>query len=80
MGRALTGVAQLAGHHPAKQKVAGSIPSQGMNLGCGFSPWWGRQREAHMGVSFSPSLSPSLPFLLKNRIDIFFLKDSMDLT
>ena len=32
---ALTGVAQLVGHRPAKQKVAGSIPSQGTCLGFG---------------------------------------------
>ena len=36
---ALTGVAHLDGDHPAKQKFAGSIPSQGTRLGCGFSPW-----------------------------------------
>ena len=29
---ALTSVAQLVGHHPTKQKVPGSIPSQGTHL------------------------------------------------
>ena len=33
---ALAGVAQLVGHCPAKQKVAGLIPSQGTCLGCRF--------------------------------------------
>ena len=36
---ALTGVAQLVGHHPAKQKVAGLSPSQGIRLGCEFGSW-----------------------------------------
>ena len=35
---ALTGVAQLVGYHPAKQRVTGSIPGQIHNLCCGFSP------------------------------------------
>ena len=30
---ALANVAQLVGHHPIKQKVAGSIPGQGKSLG-----------------------------------------------
>ena len=30
---ALTGVAPWVGHHPANQKVTGSIPSQGTCLG-----------------------------------------------
>ena len=38
---ALTGVAQLVGHHPAKYMFAGSIPSQGMGLGCGSGPQLG---------------------------------------
>ena len=33
---ALTSVAQLVGHHAAKQKVTSSIPSQGTCLDCGF--------------------------------------------
>ena len=35
---ALTGVAQLGGHRPSKQKVTDLILSQGTCLGCGFSP------------------------------------------
>ena len=31
---ALTGVAQLVGHHSSKQRVAGSIPRQGTCRGC----------------------------------------------
>ena len=34
---ALTGVAQLVGHHPAKQNVASLMAG----LGCGFGPRWG---------------------------------------
>ena len=34
---ALTSVAQLVGYPPAKQKVIGSLPGQGMSLDCGFS-------------------------------------------
>ena len=36
--RALAGVAQWIEHSPANQRVAGSIPSQGMCLGCGPGP------------------------------------------
>ena len=39
--RALTGVAQLVGCHPVKWKVPGSIPGQGICLGCWFGPWLG---------------------------------------
>ena len=36
---ALMGVAQLLGHHPAKQKIVGSIPGQGNAwVVGGFSP------------------------------------------
>ena len=42
----LTGVAQLAGCHPKKQNVAGSIPGQGIGLGCRFSPQLGCIGEA----------------------------------
>ena len=42
----LTGVAQLVGCCSAKQKVAGSIPSQGTCLGCGFRPSSGHIQEA----------------------------------
>ena len=35
---ALTGMAQLVEHCPAKQRVAGLIPSQGTCLTCGPGP------------------------------------------
>ena len=35
---ALAGVGQLAGHRSAKQKIGGSIHSQGACLGCRFGP------------------------------------------
>ena len=35
---ALGGVSQWIEHEPVKQRVAGSIPSQGPGLGCGQSP------------------------------------------
>ena len=34
----LASVAQWTEHQPAKQRVAGSIPSQGTSLGCGPGP------------------------------------------
>ena len=43
---ALTGVAQLVGHRPAKQKVTGSVPGQGTCLGYGFCLLSGSVREA----------------------------------
>ena len=62
---ALVGVAQWIELWPANQRVAGSIPNQGICLGCGPCP----QQEAcemqsHINVSL-PSLSPSLPLSLK---------------
>ena len=57
---ALTGVAQLFGHHPGKQKVAGSIPGQGTCLGC--VPGWGAYKRQLINVFLS------LPFSLsKNK-------------
>ena len=38
---ALTGVAQLVGHHPPKQKVAGSVLGQGISVGYRFRPQLG---------------------------------------
>ena len=52
-------MAPLAGHHPTKRKVAGSIPGQGTCLSWGFGPWLGCLPEA-TDPHFSPSLSPSL--------------------
>ena len=43
---ALIGIAQLVGHHPTKQMVAGSIPCQGTYLGGGFGHWFERVQEA----------------------------------
>ena len=61
---ALTGVAQMVGCHPAKQKVTNSIPSQGTGLGCGNVPSRGAcERQPHIDASLP--LSPSLPFSLK---------------
>ena len=37
VGLVLTGVAQLVGHHPAKWKVTGSVPSWDTCLCCGLS-------------------------------------------
>ena len=58
-------------HHPVDQKVAGSIPGQGMYPGCDFDPWSGHVREgswlmflSHINVSPSPSPSPSPPSFL----------------
>ena len=39
--KALTSVAPVVGHTPAKRKVASWIPGQGTCLGCGFGPWLG---------------------------------------
>ena len=71
MGVALTGVAQLVGHHPARQKAASSIPQWGTCLGCGFSPWRGHIQEA-ANQCFSPPLSLSLP--LQKQIKSFLKK------
>ena len=58
---ALTGVAQLVGHHCKKQKVNRLIPCQGTHLGYRFGPGQGVRGDP----CFSPSLSPSLPLSLK---------------
>ena len=50
---------------PAKQRVAGSIPSQGTCLGCRARSLGGGAWEATTHWCFSPSLSPSPPFYLK---------------
>ena len=69
LGLPLAGVAQWVGHHPADQRVTGSIPSQGTCLGCGPGPRWGAHGRQPIDVSrthsySSPSLSPSLPISL----------------
>ena len=42
----LASAAQLVGHHPTSQRVAGSIPSQGTCLGCGARSPFGAQMGA----------------------------------
>ena len=51
--RALTSVAQLFGHQNKKQKVAGSIPSQGTCLGCGLilQSGWGVYKRQLIAAS-----------------------------
>ena len=73
---ALTRVAQLVGHHPAKRNVASSIPSKGTSLGCrfGISLQLGCVREATGFSLTSMFLSLSFPskklnFFLKNKIN-----------
>ena len=60
-------VSQWTERQPADQKVAGSIPSQG--LGCGPGPRLGGMQEATdrcvSGTLMFPSLSPSFPLSLK---------------
>ena len=60
--RALTGVAQLAGHWPTKQKVVSSIPGQGMRApGLQAGGQLGHLKEAtnqcFSHIDISPSLS-----------------------
>ena len=59
---ALTGVAQLVGHHPAKQKVTGSIPGRGAGPGCS-----GCLREAADLMLMFLTLSFSLPSPLSKK-------------
>ena len=39
-------MAQLVGHHPAKSKVAGSVPDQGICMGSAFGSPEGHLQEA----------------------------------
>ena len=58
------GEAQWIESQPAKQRVAGSFPSQGTCLGCGPDPQWGTcERQPHIDASLPFSLS--LPLSLK---------------
>ena len=79
---ALAGVALWVEHLPANWKVGGSIPGQctclGWRPGLQLRAW---ERQL-IGVSltylcFSPSLSPSLPFSLKNKLNVL-KKSRMD--
>ena len=65
---ALTHVTQQVGHHPAKQKVTCSIPSQGMCLGCGFGPWLGYVQEATDQCLSLISMFLFLPFSLSSPL------------
>ena len=58
-------MAQLVERHPAKRKVAGSIPSQDTGLGSRFSPPGGAHVRgnqsmflSHMDVALPPRLPP----------------------
>ena len=56
---ALTGVAQWIEHQTAKQRVTGSIPSQGTCLGCRPGPQEGvHERQPHIHISLPLFLSP----------------------
>ena len=75
---ALTSVTQSVGHHPAKWKVASSIPGEGHMPGMHVHPWPGHIGEAtdqclSLTSMFLPSPSPSLPLSLKIN-KIFFYK------
>ena len=68
----LAGVAQWIEHRPANQRVTGWIPSQGTCLGCGLGQVSSRgHARGNHPLSFSPSLSPSLPLCLKKINKIF---------
>ena len=52
---ALAGVAQWIKCRPAKQGIAGSIPSQGTSLGCEPGSRWGtHERQPHIDVFLPP--------------------------
>ena len=69
---ALVGVAHLV-PHPIHQKDTGSIPSQGMSLGCRFGTRWGHVQEAtnqcfsFTVMFFSLSLSLASPRSTVNK-------------
>ena len=61
--KALAGVAQWIESRTVKQRVAGSIPSQGTCLGCGPGPQYGEsERQPHIAVSLPLFLPPFLSF------------------
>ena len=66
---ALASVAQLVGHHPAKQKVAGLIPGRGTGLGFGFSYWSGSIERRPVDVSLPLSV-PSFPLSKTNKLPV----------
>ena len=61
-------MAQLGGHCPTEQKVAGSIPGQGACLGCGFSPQSGRTQEASNRCFSLTSIFLSLFYFLPSPL------------
>ena len=66
---ALNGVVQLAGHHPARQKVACSVSSWGTCLGCRFGPRLGSVPEAtDRCFSFTFRIDRGQEYRLKGRL------------
>ena len=64
---ALAGEAQWIEHQPVNQRVASSIPSQGICLGCRPGPQQGAcGRQPHIDVSF-PLFLPPFPSLKINK-------------
>ena len=61
---ALSSVVQLVGHHPAKRKVASSIPSHDKCLGCRFRPQLGHIQETANRYFSHALMFPSLPLSL----------------
>ena len=55
---ALAGVAQCLERGPANQRVASSIPGQGMSLGWGPGPQEGACEGKHINVPFPLFLPP----------------------
>ena len=77
MALALAGVAHWTECWPAKQRVTGSIPSQGTCLACGPGPQLGAcERQPHINVSL-PLFLPPFPSLSKNKLKSL-LKNSND--
>ena len=51
-------------HNPVNRRASGSIPAQGMYLGCGFDPCRGTYQRQQADVSLSLSLFLSLSLSL----------------
>ena len=65
----LAGVARWIEHRPVRQRVAGSIPSQGTCLGCRPGPRWGAcERQPHIDVSLPLFLPPFLSLFKRKKI------------